>query len=654
MTDNRNRKRRSGKLLTGTMQKHRKGFGFVITDDENDELGDIFISGDSMNGAMNGDRVEVDLIPEYLWKQSREGIVSRIVSRELTEVVGTFEKSKKFGFVVPDDKKQNDDIFIKRKDFGGAQRGDKVVAEITRYPDKSNSAEGRITQIISRAGEPGGDIKALIRRYNVPDKFPTKVNREAEDAFRRGVTKADMNGRRDLRNKKIFTVDGADSKDFDDAVSVEKLKNGNYLLGVHIADVSHYVTENGALDHEAFERGNSIYLVDQVIPMLPELLSNGICSLNPGENRLTLSVDMEVTPDGEVARHEIYESVIRSCERMVYTDVSDIIEDHDKALIEKYDDIYEEIMLMNELAGILAKKKDERGSLDFDIEEAEITLDSTGSAVEIEVAERRTANKIIEEFMLLANETVAREYFSKEAPFVYRVHEQPSRDRMEEFQTFLRGFGISLQGSPEKITPKQLHAILEKVSGHPYENVVSSVMLRSMQKAIYSTECRGHYGLALDYYCHFTSPIRRYPDLMIHRIIKTYIKDEADQKRIKSFKKKAKSAAEHSSETERTAIELERDVEKLKKCEYMSYHVGERYDGIISGVTKYGIYVELPNTVEGMIRLDDLNDDYYDFEPAKYRVIGRRTHNTYSLGDEMKIKVASVNTDEREINFRLI
>ncbi|MCI2061873.1 MAG: ribonuclease R [Eubacteriaceae bacterium] len=639
---------------TGVIHKHKRGFGFVTPEDEDGSLGDIFVPGKSMNGAMNGDIVEVNLIPEYLWEQSREGIVTRIISRSVEEVVGTFEKNKKFGFVVPDDRKQNDDIFIKKKDFGGAKRGDKVVAKIVKYPGKHDSAEGRIIQIISHAGEPGGDIKGLIRQYNVPAEFPKKVIQEAKALEAQGVRRSDIAARKDLRGKTIFTIDGADSKDFDDAVSVEKLENGDYLLGVHIADVSHYVKENGSLDREAFGRGNSIYLVDQVIPMLPEMLSNGICSLNPGVDRLTLSVDMEITPAGDVVRQEIYESVIRSCERMVYTDVSDILEKNDRALIEKYADIYQDILMMDELASVLAKKKDARGSLDFDIEESEITLDSSGVAVGIGAAERRTANKMIEEFMLLANETVAREYNEKGAPFVYRVHDKPSRDKMEEFQTFLQGVGIGLNGSPESITPKQLHEVLEKVSGHTYENVVSSVMLRSMQKAIYNTECRGHFGLALDYYCHFTSPIRRYPDLMIHRIIKAYLHGEVDQKAFRNFRKKAKEAAEHSSETERTAIDLERDVEKLKKCEYMSYHVGEEYDGIVSGVTNYGIYVELPNTVEGMIRLTDLNDDYYEFEPQHYRLIGRRTNRIFALGDEMRIKVSAVNIEEREIDFIMI
>lgn len=632
------------------MSKHKRGFGFVRTEDGE---GDIYISARSIHGAMDGDRVLVDLIPQALWGSSREGIIIKILQRNTEEVAGTFEKSKKFGFVIPDGKKGGEDIFVRKKDFSGAQRGDKVLVRITKYPDKENSAEGKIVEIISRNGQAGGDIKALARSYGLRETFPSRANAEAKAVSREGIHSRDLEGRRDLRNKTIITIDGADSKDFDDAVSVEMLPGGNYLLGVHIADVSHYVAEDGYLDREALKRGNSVYLIDQVIPMLPKSLSNGICSLNPDEDRLTLSVDMEVTPQGEVVSHDIYESVIHSKERMVYSEVSDMLEKKDDSLVKKYRDIFEDLLIMNKLAGILREKREARGSLDFDFDEAYIRLDSSGAAVSVDIAERRTANKLIEEFMLLANQTVAEHFFWMEVPFIYRVHEAPTLRKMEEFRTFLRGFGLSVKGTAGSVHPRTLNEILKSVEGKSYENVVNTVMLRSMQKAYYGTECDGHFGLALNYYCHFTSPIRRYPDLFIHRVIKACLHGTLDADSMEHFRKKAQEAADTASATERTAIELEREVEKMKKAEYMADRIGARYDGIISGVTGFGIYVQLENTVEGMIRLDTLLDDYYIHEPEKYRLIGERTGRVYGLGQSVRIQVDSVDIENREINFRI-
>ena len=643
-------KKKKRKYLTGVMKKHRRGFGFVTC--ENMEK-DIFISPDSMGGAMNGDEVEIDLIPEYLWQDSPEGIVTKVLNRKLTEVAGTFEKSKKFGFVVPDGKKLNEDIFIRKKYFSGAKKGDKVVAQIIRYPDKHNSAEGKIVEIISRAGQPGGDIKAIARNYNMRETFPSKVNAEAKAVSRRKITADDIKGRRDLRGKKIFTIDGADSKDFDDAVSIEMLENGNYLLGVHIADVAHYVKEDGPLDQEALERGTSVYLLDQVIPMLPKSLSNGICSLNPHEDRLALSVDMEMTPDGTMVRHEIYESVINSVERLVYDDISNLIEKNDRETGERYSHIRDELFMMHNLAVRLSKLRHDRGSLDFDLDEAYIVLDKNGIPSSISVAERRSANKLIEEFMLLANETVAEHFYWMDAPFVYRVHEQPAADKIEQLKIFLKGFGITLRGTPGGIHPKAICSVLDSAKGKPGEDVVNSVTLRSMQKAFYSTSCEGHFGLALKYYCHFTSPIRRYPDLMIHRIIKESLHAGLNEKTAKHFRKKAVYAADQSSVAERKAVEAEREVEKLKKAEYISYHVGEIFDGVISGVTGFGIYVQLDNTVEGLIRIDELRDDYYDFHKEKYALVGRRTGNVYRLGDEVRIVVEHVDMDRHEIDFAI-
>ena len=638
--------------VTGILSKHKKGFGFVIPDEGSFDR-DIFISPSDMNGAMEGDRVEVDLIPEYLWEQSPQGIITKVTDRKLKEVAGFFDKGKKFGFVVPVDRKHNEDIYIPKKAFSGAKNGDIVVAAITGYPDRKNSAEGKITGILARAGEPGGDIKAIIRQRGLFFTFPSKAAAQAKAISKAGVGEQDMAGRRNLRGENIITIDGADSKDFDDAVSVKRLDNGNFLLGVHIADVSHYIGEDSPLDKEALKRGNSVYIINQVVPMLPKELSNGICSLNEGEDRLTLSVDMEITPEGGITEHNIYESVIRSKHRMVYTDVSDIIENDDRELAAKYSDIYDMLMDMKELAQILRSKREAAGSLDFDLDEAYITLDEKGVPVSVNLCERRTANRMIEEFMLAANKTVAERFFWLELPFVYRVHEKPDAEKMQEFRTFLMGLSIRLKGEGGNIHPKALNEVLEQVAGTSYENVVNTVMLRSMKKAFYSTECEGHFGLSMKYYCHFTSPIRRYPDLIIHRIIKEYLHGGIDDERIAVLSQKTQEAAETSSVTERAAIELERDVEKMKKAQYMSYHIGESFEGIISGITGYGMYVELENTIEGLVRLDRMYDDYYDAYPEQYRIVGQRTNKVYSLGQRVSIIVSDADYYEGTIDFRL-
>jgi len=663
-------------IIIGILDKHRKGFGFVTpieteevsqeaTEGKNDyektaEKRDIFVAASGMHGAMNGDKVEIGLLPEYFTRSRKEGVVLRVLEHSVKEVVGTFKKNKRFGFVVPDDKRFREDVFISKKNFSGAQHGDKVVATIITYPDKENSAEGRISEIVARRNETGADIKALIRAKGMFFTFPSRAAAQAKAIEKAGVA-WEKNDRRDLRDKLIITIDGADSKDFDDAISVEKLPNGNYLLGVHIADVTNYVIEDSPLDKEALKRGNSVYLIDYVVPMLPEALSNNICSLRPGEDRLTLSVDIEIDSKGNFVSHEIYKSVIRSKERMVYDDVSDIIEEESKkgeeyleGLKRKYQYILDDIQLMAELAKILQNKREEHGSIDFDFDEAYIKLDEKGIATSIGIRERRSANRLIEEFMLAANQTVAEHFYWLEAPFVYRIHEKPSVDKIEELRHFLGGLGIVFKGSSDNVHPKTLAGILESIKGTAYENVVGTVMLRSMKKAFYGTECEGHFGLSMKYYCHFTSPIRRYPDLLIHRIIKEYLKKTPDEERIGALTVAAEKAAELSSATERIALELERDVEKLKKCEYMSDHVGEIYDGVISGVTQYGIYVELPNTVEGMVRLEYISGDYFDSEPQKYRVIGRHTGKIYSLGQEVKIKVHAVDVENREIDFTLV
>lgn len=658
---------KDAEIIQGILSKHKRGFGFVTpiiheedTDVKDTDKQDIFIAGKNLNNAMNGDTVSVVLFPSTKDNKSREGIVDKIISHGVKEIIGTFQKNKSFGFVVPDDKHlNNEDVFVKKGDWKNAETGDKVVVEITKYPEEDNSAEGKITEVISRFGETGGDIKALIRQYNLFQTFPSRVNAEAKAVSKikllqegiAPISEEECKGRVNLRNKKIITIDGADAKDLDDAISIEKLPNGNYLLGVHIADVSHYVTEDGPMDKEALKRGTSVYLVDQVIPMLPKTLSNGICSLNPDVDRLTLSISMEIDSTGEVANHDVYKSIIHSAHRMVYDDVSDMIEKNAVDLISKYDDIYKEILIMKELADILHKKRDLRGSLDFDFDEAYITLDDAGIPITVETAERRTANRIIEEFMLIANETIAEHFYWLETPFVYRVHEKPAPDRMDEFKNFVRGFGITMKGNTENIHPRVLSDMLKEVKGQSYENVVNTVMLRSMKKAFYDVSCDGHFGLGVKFYCHFTSPIRRYPDLIIHRIIKEVIDGGISDKRIKQLKKRVDIASELSSKAEKHAQELEREVEKLKKTEYMLYHIGECFEGVISGVTNYGFYVELPNTIEGLVRIENLSDDYYDYEQTKYRFIGQRTNKIYALGDKVKIQVSRANVEDREIDF---
>lgn len=668
-----------GELIEGILSKHKRGFGFVTPIIEEPEAGidggnskisitdkdkkDIFIAGKNLNGAMHGDTVEVLLYPEGGSSKSREGSIEKILVHGVTEIIGTFENNKRFGFVIADDKRLNNaDVFVKKTDFKNAETGDKVVVEITKYAENGNSSEGKIIEIISRNGEPGGDIKSLIRQYNLFQTFPSRVNAEAkavskvkqmEDENFEPITAEERKGRVDLRDKKIITIDGADAKDLDDAISIDKLSNGNFLLGVHIADVTHYVTEDSAMDKEALKRGTSIYLVDQVIPMLPKALSNGICSLNPSVDRLTLSINMEIDNAGDVVSHDIYKSIIHSTHRMVYDDVSDMLEKNAVDLISKYDDIYNEVLIMNELSTILNKRRDNRGSLDFDFDEAYITLNDVGIPVTIETAERRIANRIIEEFMLIANETIAEHFYWLETPFVYRIHEKPAQDRMDEFKTFLQGFGVIMKGSTENMHPRVLNDILKQVKGESYETVVNTVMLRAMKKAFYDVTCDGHFGLGVKFYCHFTSPIRRYPDLMIHRIIKESIDGNLSEKRVKQLRNITETAADLSSKAERVAQELEREVEKLKKTEYMSYRIGEQFDGVISGVTNYGFYVQLENTIEGLVRVEYLADDYYNYDESRYRFIGQQTNKIYSLGDKVKIEVQKANVEDREIDFTI-
>lgn len=619
--------------ITGTIEKHQKGFGFI----RQEEGADFFVAPDKMAGAMNGDTVEAEVLPPYMTRRSNEARVIKVLERKTAEVVGTFERHKHYGFVVPDDRKIDEDVYIKKDFFRNAQTGDKVAAKITAYPDAVRSLEGKITEVIARKGQPGADVLSLIRAYGLFETFPSRVNAEAKARAKEQITE-EMNaeiGRLDLRGKRIFTIDGPTAKDLDDAISIDILPNGNYLLGVHIADVSHYVTEDGYLDREALKRGTSVYLINRVVPMLPKALSNGSCSLNPGEDKLTLSCIMEIDGEGRVVDHSIRESVIRSAARLVYDDVSDILEKDDPELTKKYINIADDLKIMGKLAHILRHRRKQRGSLDFDIAEAVITLDEDEDPISVELEERRTANRLIEEFMLVANETVAEHFFWLNYPFVYRIHEKPDPEKIMDLKTYLMNFGIRLKGSADNIYPKTLADIIADIEDKPYESVVNRVMLRTMKKACYSTECQGHFGLAFRYYCHFTSPIRRYPDLIIHRIIKESITGRMTEEKLAKYRGDTERAADISSKTERKAQELEREVDKMKKAQFMQGHIGEEFDGIVSGITDFGVYVELANTIEGMAFASELA-------------------RPYQLGEKVRVRVMDARPQERQIDFKII
>jgi ribonuclease R len=637
-----------GRKLTGILEKNKRGFGFLRVEDGDD----IFIAGRNMNGAMDGDEVEVEVRKSRKKDSSEEAVVKHIVTRNTEEVVGRIEEDNGRSFVIPVNIHNRDDVYVPRKCLAGAENGDTVVVKITRYPEADYCAEGKVREIIARKGDPDEEMAGIIRDHGIRSHFGSKVIAEADRAERRGIMPEDMKGRKDLRDMLTVTIDGADSKDFDDAVSAEKLDSGNYYLYVHIADVANYVVPGSALDKEAYKRGNSVYLPDRVIPMLPEQLSNGICSLNPGEDRLTLTCGMEIDTEGHIVNYDIFESIIRSDERLVYGDVSDLLEKDDPELKSRYIRIYPMLLVMRDLAQILHSRRMRDGSIDFETAESKIVVDENGEPVWIGREERRVANRMIEEFMLAANRTVAEHYFWLNAPMLYRVHDKPDLMKMQELRDFLAGFGIDLTGRTDSVKPKELSNVLRRIEGTPSENIISRVMLRTMQKADYRPECRGHYGLAFRYYCHFTSPIRRYPDLIVHRSIKYQIHDSKFLKHCGEFREFIDKAAVHLSETERTAMELEREIEKIDKVRFMAGKVGERSSGIISGVTATGIFVELPNTVEGFIRYDTL-PDFFELDEKAYKAVGRDTGKTYSLGDEVEIEVADVDEEARFIDFRL-
>lgn len=637
-------------LVTGRLQCHQKGFGFVLPRDEMYE--DIYIPADGINGAMHNDRVIAKIVKGKTEGAKTEGEIVRILERANKRVVGTFEKSRHFGFVVPDDPRILDDVFVARDDTLGAREGDKVVVQIERWPERRRNPEGRITEVLGRKGEVGVDVLSIIRSYDIPEQFPGGVLREA-DSIPLEISSAEYKNRADLRDMNIVTIDGADAKDLDDAVSVERLKNGKYRLGVHIADVAHYVTEKSLLDKEAYSRGTSVYFLDRVIPMLPERLSNGICSLNPGVDRLTLSVLMEIDSLGNVCDYEIYESVIRASERMTYSDVSDILEKSDPALMERYEYLLDDFRAMEELYRILNAKRVERGSINFEFDETKVLLDEKGKPKDIIKVERRTADRIIEEFMLVCNETVAEHMYWLGVPFMYRVHEEPDPEKIEAFNKFIYNFGYSIKGI-KKVHPKTLQGLIARVKGKKEERVINTLMLRSLKRARYFQESLGHYGLATIYYCHFTSPIRRYPDLVVHRILKETLKGPLKEERIEFLRGFVERAAMQSSERERAADEAEREVEDMKKVEYMADRVGEEFDGIVSGVIAFGIFVELDNGIEGMVPVSYMVDDFYHFDEKSYMLLGERTRKTYRIGDSVRVQVLKANPDEKKLDLTLV
>ena len=637
------------KTVTGIFTSHAKGFGFVSVEDQEE---DIYIGEEDTKGAFLGDTVQVALKGHAVGGKSREGVIVEVLAHGIRSVVGTFEKSKNFGFVIPDNQRITRDIFIPLEHTKGAVTGHKVVAELMDYGTGRKNPEGRVTEILGHSSDPGTDILSIVRAYQIPTEFSEKVLNQAERNAK-PVSEADMWGRMDLREEICVTIDGEDAKDLDDAVSVRK-DGENYILSVNIADVTNYVQENSALDREALERGTSVYLVDRVIPMLPRSLSNGICSLNAGEDRLALSCIMTVDPRGKIVDHTIAETVIRVTRRMTYTSVKKILEDQDPEECREYEELVPMFQEMETLARLLRRRRRKRGSIDFDFPETKIFLDEAGVPVEIRPHERNTATRIIEDFMLAANETVAEDYYWQAQPFVYRVHEKPDAKRLYKLVLFLRNFGYSLHMGGDEVHPGEIQKLLDRLEGTPEEAMLSRLTLRAMQKAKYSTDCTGHFGLAADQYCHFTSPIRRYPDLQIHRIIKENLKGRLTAERVEHYESILSEVAKHASETERRADEAERETEKLKKVEYMEQHIGETFEGVISGITHYGLYVELPNTVEGLVHVNSLEDDYYEYREDTYELAGEHNGVVYQLGQRVKIRVKDTDRLCRTIDFTLL
>lgn len=638
--------------IKGIFRGNEKGFGFVKIDGQDEE---IYISRGNTKDAVNGDEVLIKIIDDTVEGNRKEGKIVKTINHKRNEIVGTFTKRKNFGFVVPDDREFNTDIFISKKSFNKAKNNQKVVVKITKFPQGNKSAEGEITEIIGGINEAGVDMLSLIKEYNLPYEFPDDVILEAKKVENK-ITKKDLQNRLDLRSKNIFTIDGEDAKDLDDAIYVTKLENENYELGVSIADVSHYVAENSKLDQEAIIRGTSIYMLDRVIPMLPKELSNGICSLNVNEDRLCLSVISEITPDGEIVSSDIRKAVINVKERMSYADVQKILDGKNKEVLKRYEKYIEDFKLMEELAKILKQKREGAGSLDLDIPESKVILDKNGFAIDIEKYKIYFANEIIEQFMLTANEIVAEKFYWLEAPFIYRVHEEPDTEKVNALNKFLFNFGYKIKSNKEKVYQKAFAEVLEKVKGREEEMVVSNLILRTLKVARYESENKGHFGIASKYYCHFTSPIRRYPDLFIHRIISKYIDNSyiLNEKNLEKYKEQATKYSQTSSEREKIAQKVEREAIAIKKAEYMQNKIGKEYEGIVSGITAFGMFVELENTVEGLIKFEDLGNEYFIYNDENKTLVGENSKKVYKIGDKIKIKVIYANKQLRRINFKAI
>lgn len=653
-----------GKITVDTMSRYRaadadkktglfhgtsRGFGFVSVEGEKE---DYFIPEEETKGALNGDTVRILVQEEKSLGKRAQGRVLEIVEHGTKQIVGTYQKGKSFGFVIPDNQKFAYDVFIPKGKTAGAVEGHKVLVELTDYGDEKKNPEGEIVKVIGHINDPGVDVLLVVYAYGIPLEYPEAVYTQTEHVPEE-VAKEQMEGRLDLRGLLTITIDGEDAKDLDDAITLNS-KGDHWELGVHIADVSEYVKEGSALDREAYKRGTSVYLVDRVIPMLPHRLSNGICSLNAGCDRLALSCLMEIDKKGNVVGHRIAETVINVDYRMTYTSVKKIIEDHDEEECASYKELVPMLLQMDELAGILREKRRKRGSIDFDFPECKIIVDGAGNPLEIKPYERDRATKLIEDFMLIANETVAEDYYWQELPFIYRTHENPDAEKIQKLGIFINNFGYSIHIGQDEIHPKELQKLLEKVDGTAEEPMIARLCLRSMKQAKYTDYCDGHFGLAAKYYCHFTSPIRRYPDLQIHRIIKENLRGKLDEKHISHYRGILPEAAKQASQTERRADEAEREVEKLKKVEYMSKKLGEVFEGVISGVTSWGMYVELPNTVEGMVRLSEMDDDYYIFDEAGYQLIGEHTRRTYKLGQKVKVEIVATDKALKTIEMLLV
>ena len=665
-----------GKYLAGIFCANERGFGFVKIENIEKE---IYVAKNYTKGALNGDKVLIEKIQGQKSKEHEEAKVIKILSREKNSTVGVFTKNQNFGFVVPDDRKFGSDIFISKRNMGKARNNSKVLVQITKYPENGKNAEGKIIEVLGNINEAGVDMLSLIKEYNLPYEFPLKVVEEAKK-IKEEVSKKDIPNRLDLRNEEIFTIDGEDAKDLDDAINVKLLENGNYYLGVHIADVSYYVKENSILDKEALLRGTSIYMLDRVIPMLPRELSNGICSLNEGKDRFTLSVIMEIDKKGQIISSDIKKSIINVTRRMNYSDVATILKyvnkdlkheeiketkkakekiknlENELEVVKKYKTYTEHFKRMGELAHILKERRNKQGSLNLDLPETKIILDKNGFAIDVKKYEMSFANEIIEQFMLSANEVVAERFYWLEAPFIYRVHEVPDEEKINELNKFLFNFGYKIKGSKDNIHPKAFAEVLEDIVGKEEERVISTLILRTLKVARYESQNKGHFGIASNYYCHFTSPIRRYPDLFIHRIISAYIEKGYNVKDTwkEEYQEKATMFAQSSSEREKIAQKVERDSIDIKKAEYMQDKIGKEYSGIISSITSFGMFVELENTVEGLIRFEDLGNDYFIFDENRKTLLGEKTKKFYKIGDKVKIRVKNANKLLRQVDFEMI